>query len=541
MKKLLALLLTLVMCLSLAACGGSGTDTSGTDTSSGETGEDSGDSSYRVAMICDSSISDGGWGMSCYNAMVDAAAERGWATEVSDSIAQSAYYDTIISYCDLGYDLIYAPGNQYTDAVLQAAEEFPDVAFALLNGGEDTPAKAVNGNVTSLLPNAQQVGWIAGALAGLMTKSGTVAFIGAMELDTTLGKYNGFKEAAAYVGQQEGKTVSTLDVVYSGDFSAADKGIEFAKAMIDQGADVFFGDASAVDSGARQAIDEANAASGSVSIYDIAQPSDLLGQNECIIGSQVTDNASLVGLCMEAVEDGSFGGEVIYGTLQNGALSAGALSDLVPADVQEKYQGYLDQIVDGSFTAVRFIPANHCGSIQMPGWSRFPPCPGNFCPTVERGLQCRALDGGQPLPSSLGPQTQNGRAIKNRTAVFPIFCPTGTARSALLFGSSGAGSSLLPAVFRFFRVVFIGIPCGFIFRCGLIAPHGPALPVPAGKRLKKRPWRASLDQGDEFVRFSGVLPLLCPQQVHLGPGRGQLVPFPPPLTPKSRISVTFRK
>lgn len=36
MKKLLALLLTLVMCLSLAACGGSGTDTSGTDTSSGE-------------------------------------------------------------------------------------------------------------------------------------------------------------------------------------------------------------------------------------------------------------------------------------------------------------------------------------------------------------------------------------------------------------------------------------------------------------------------------------------------------------------------
>ena len=33
----------------------------------------------------------------------------------------------------------------------------------------------------------------------------------------------------------------------------------------------------------------------------------------------------------------------------HGSLSAGALSDLVPADVQEKYQGYLDQMVDGSF------------------------------------------------------------------------------------------------------------------------------------------------------------------------------------------------
>ena len=190
---------------------------------------------------------------------------------------------------------------------------------------------------------------ICGALAGLMTETNTIAFIGGMELDTTKGKYEGYVEAATYVGEQEGKTVTALDIVYSGDFSASDKGIEFAKAMIDQGADVFFGDASAVDSGARQAIDEANAANGSVTIYDIAQPSDLLGQNECIIGSQVTDNSSMVGLCMQAVADGSFGGEVIYGTLQNGALSAGALSDLVPAEKQEAYQNYIQQMIDGTF------------------------------------------------------------------------------------------------------------------------------------------------------------------------------------------------
>ncbi len=44
---------------------------------------------------------------------------------------------------------------------------------------------------------------------------------------------------------------------------------------------------------------------------------------------------------MEAVEAGTFGGEVLYGTQQNGTLSAGALSDLVPADVQEKYLAYI--------------------------------------------------------------------------------------------------------------------------------------------------------------------------------------------------------
>ena len=182
-----------------------------------------------------------------------------------------------------------------------------------------------------------------------MTESGKLGFIGGMELDTTKGKIAGFEEAAKYVGEKEGKEIELLNVPYANSFSDAPKGKEFATELISQGADVFFGDASAVDSGAREAIDAANAASGSVKIYDIAQPADILGQNECIICSQVTDNSAMVVASMEAVEAGTFGGETLYGTLQNGTLSAGALSDLVPADVQEKYLGYIEQMKADTF------------------------------------------------------------------------------------------------------------------------------------------------------------------------------------------------
>lgn len=223
--------------------------------------------------------------------------------------------------------------------MLQAAEEYPDVAFALLNG-----------NVYSLLPNAQQIGWIAGALAGLMTESGTIAFIGGMELDTTKGKYAGFGEAAKYVAEKEGKgEITLLDCVYAGSFDDSAKGMEFAKTMIDQGADVFFGDASAVDSGARQAIDDYNTTAGEIAVYDIAQPADILGQNECIICSQCTDNAAMIAASMQAVQDGTFGGETLYGSLQNGALFAGAISELVPQEIQDKYQAYLQEMIDGTF------------------------------------------------------------------------------------------------------------------------------------------------------------------------------------------------
>ena len=145
------------------------------------------------------------------------------------------------------------------------------------------------------------------------------------------------------------ETVELLNVPYANSFSDAPKGKEFATELIAQGADVFFGDASAVDSGAREAIDAANAAAGEVKIYDIGQPADILGQNECIICSQVTDNSAMIVASMQAVIDGTFGGATLYGTLQNNTLSAGALSDLVPADVQEKYLAYIDQMIAGTF------------------------------------------------------------------------------------------------------------------------------------------------------------------------------------------------
>ena len=124
MKKIIAMLLALVMLLSLAACASSGKtdtttpadDTSKTDTTDTADTTEPADSTepadttdepvvtdeivpvmkadgsaYKVAMICDSSINDGGWGAACYNAMVAAAEKKGWQTEVTDSISQDSY------------------------------------------------------------------------------------------------------------------------------------------------------------------------------------------------------------------------------------------------------------------------------------------------------------------------------------------------------------------------------------------------------------------------------------------------------------------
>jgi basic membrane protein A len=342
MKKRLAVL-ALAMALIvgvLAGCGSSTSTTAATTAAAGTTAEAettaaSEAKTYKVAMILDSNISDGGWGAASYNAMVAAAAETGFETQYTDGLSTADFAASIRSYCDLGFDLIFAPGNQYSDAISEVAADYPDVDFALLNGVIETD------NITSILPDAEQIGYMAGALAGLMSETNSIGFIGGMELDTTKTKLAKYEEAA--------KAVNPDIVVYSayaGSFSDTARGMEIADSMVTlNDVDVMFGDASAVDSGAREVL------ANYENRWDIGQPSDLLATQEStvIISSVVTDNARMLKMCMEEVISGEFGNKTIYGNLENGSLSVGTFSDAVPEDIKAQYLEIVEQIKEGTF------------------------------------------------------------------------------------------------------------------------------------------------------------------------------------------------
>lgn len=345
MKTASLILTAALTAMSLAACSGS-TTPSVTEATAAETtassaaetssasAETTADKDYKVAMVLDSSISDGGWGASCYQAMVDAAEDSGWETVYTDNVATADFTTVMTDYAELGYNLIFAPGNQYTDAVKQVAEEYPEVDFALLNGTVETD------NITSILPDAKQIGYMAGALAGLMSKTGNIGFIGGMELDTTKAKLECYEQAAKKVNPD-----IKVSSAYAGSFSDTAKGKEIASSMISTyDVDVMFGDASAVDTGAREAL------AATEGKYDIGQPGDLgSADDKVIISSVVTDNAALLKACMKDIEAGTFGNTTIYGDLSNGCLSVGTFSNEVPEDIQTQYKEIVEEIKAGTF------------------------------------------------------------------------------------------------------------------------------------------------------------------------------------------------
>ena len=328
--SIIALAFAVCATFALAGCATSG----GAATTSASSAT-SGGAEHKIAMILDDGINDGGWGASCYNAMVSAAEKLGWDTAYSENLGQSDWATALQNYADEGYDLIFAPSDKYEDAVQQVAADNPDSKFVVLDGDIKSD------NIESLLPDNRQLGELAGSLAALLTKTDSVAFIGGVELDTTKQKQEGFEAAVRQVNP-----AAQVTVAYAGSYTDVAKGKELAQSMVSQAnVDVIFGDASGVDSGVRETL------SGQEGRYNIGQPDDLGGADDPVIANSiVTDNEAMLEESMKDVENGSFGNKVIDGDLSSGAIKVGTFSDkIVPKDVQDKFAEIVKQIEAGTF------------------------------------------------------------------------------------------------------------------------------------------------------------------------------------------------
>jgi basic membrane protein A len=321
-RRFLVVMLVVALCLAPIGC------------ASDEEGGDSGEKTYKVAMIANASIADGGWNSACYEGMIGAAEMNGWETSYSENVKQTDYVATFTEYANLGYDLVFAPGNEFSDAVKEAAASYPDINFIVLNG------EVVEENVESIMADNTMIGFLAGTLAGIKTQTNEVAMIAGMEITPAMQSIDGFKQGVAYVNP--GANVS---VAFTNSWSDAAKGKEAAQSLIDtKDCDVFFGISSAGDAGMREAISDYD------NKWTIAQPSDLLDQfPDIILTSIMNDNAQLIGASMQSIVAGEFGGKVFQGGLNENVLALGSFGESAN-DVIDEYMEIVDGIKDGSIT-----------------------------------------------------------------------------------------------------------------------------------------------------------------------------------------------
>lgn len=197
-----------------------------------------------VGGLGDKSFND-----SAYEGLTRAARELGIEPIYGqpEQMAEDERY--LRQYAEQGMDLVIAVGFLMKDALEKVAGEFPDTRFAIIDAVVEEP------NVASLVFREHEGSFLVGAIAGLVTRTGKVGFVGGMDIPLIHKFEVGYTEGVRYVNPDAGVLVA-----YAGSgpqaFHDPVKGKSIALSQFDRGADIIFQAAGSTGNGVIDAAQE---------------------------------------------------------------------------------------------------------------------------------------------------------------------------------------------------------------------------------------------------------------------------------------------
>lgn len=335
MKKFLSFLLILTMvCFALVGCGGSqqAGDQQGAEQQNDAGAEEK--KPLKVAMLLAGPISDQGWNATAYQGLVNIEKNLGAEVSFTENVAQSDFEEVFRGYATQGYDIIFGHGFQFGDAAMKVAPEFPDVKFVITSTDISQAP-----NVASLNNDNKQQGFLAGALAALLTEVNKVGVVGGMEIPSIQAYMTGFDKGAKYINPD-----ITILATYTGDFYDAAKAKEVAAAMIQQGADIIAHDADSAGLGVIEACVEGKTrVIGAISDqYELAP--------DYMVTSALSDLTKAIEVMAAQIQSGEFEAKMYNYGIAEGTVGLAPyhnFEDKVPQEVKDKMQQIMDDIVAG--------------------------------------------------------------------------------------------------------------------------------------------------------------------------------------------------
>lgn len=176
-----------------------------------------------VTLVLDKgTVNDESFNQSAWNGAKKAKEELGVNIKYLESNTDADYATNIEHAIDLNSDLIIGVGFNLTDAIGDAAKNYPEQKFAIVDGSfEEIPI-----NVTPILFNEKEAGYLAGIVAAKSIEGNNFGFIGGFEVPAVINFKEGFEEGLLSVNKD-----ATLSTQYANSFTDAAKGKIIAKNM----------------------------------------------------------------------------------------------------------------------------------------------------------------------------------------------------------------------------------------------------------------------------------------------------------------------
>jgi len=289
----------------------------------------------KIAFAYVGPVGDGGWTFAHDNARKAIEKEFGdkVVTSFVEKVPESADAERVIrDMASQGNKLIFGTTFGYMEPMLKVAPDFKDVKFEHATGFKQAD------NMRTYDSRTYEGAYMAGVIAGKMTKSNTLGVVASIPIPEVIRNINSFT-----MGAQSSNPKIKTKVVWVNEWFNPPKESEAAQSLINQGADVLFQntDSSAVLQTA-----------GKNKKYAFGWDSDMTAYSpEAHLASAIINWAPYYIKATRDVLEGKWtGNSSVWWGVKEGAIDIVSISDKVPAETKEKVEKIKAGLKDGSFS-----------------------------------------------------------------------------------------------------------------------------------------------------------------------------------------------
>ncbi len=288
----------------------------------------------KIAFAYVGPVGDGGWTFAHDNARQ--AVEREFGDKVSTSyvekVPESADAERVFrDLAGQGHKLIFGTTFGYMEPMLKVAADMPDVKFEHATGYKQAQ------NLRTYDSRTYEGAYMAGVIAGKMSKAGTLGVVGSIPIPEVIRNINSFT-----LGAQSVNPKIKTKVVWVNEWFNPPKETEAAQSLIDQGADVLFQN---TDSSAVLQTAAKNKK------YAFGWDSDMTAYApEAHLASAIINWAPYyIKTTRDALEGRWSGGSGVWWGVKEGAIDIVSVNAAVPKDTQDMVAKIKAGLADGSF------------------------------------------------------------------------------------------------------------------------------------------------------------------------------------------------
>ena len=299
---------------------------------------------FKVALVAPGSIADAAWNSGAYAGLQRIRDSLGAHISHVEALTPASQEEALRTYAAQGYDVIFGNGFEFQDPAERVARDYPEPVFVVNSGSR------ANGRVVPLVFRIEEATYLAGLVAGGLTRTNRIGFVGGVELPPVRRGYQGWQNGALAVNPRIDSRATYLN-----NWEDAGAGKEAAAALIRAGVDMLHHNADAAALGAFQAVKESRGAY----IFGANADQKALAPDR-VVGSAVIDLPHAFLLVAREVREGRFESREHAFGLANRVLRFApnpALDSMIPDSLRTRVARTADSIASGTLDPLAGPPA----------------------------------------------------------------------------------------------------------------------------------------------------------------------------------------